>query len=127
MAMGVSHMDGRMENHNVPIVPNKIPGTPSINGNMSGITDELGSPKVPTMSFTSTKIRLTPIPEQNHNLFVNEKLNDEGYDSNDELGLTRNAPVMEEDINIDEEVVAQILVANKKIESHGELFHLPMP
>ena len=92
MALDISHMDGRMENCNVPIVPNEIPGTPSINGNVSRITEELGSPKMPTMSLTATEIGLPPTPEQNHNLFVNEKLNDEGYDSNDDLRPTRNAP-----------------------------------
>ena len=105
MALGVSHMDGGMENRNVPIVPNEIPGTTSINGNVSVITEELGSPKMPTMSLTATEIGLPPSPEQNHNFFINEKLNDEGYDSNGDLGPTRNAPGMEEDINIDEEDV----------------------
>ena len=68
-----------MENHNVPIVPNEIPGTSSINGYVSGITEELVSPKMPTRSPTATEIGRPPTSEQNHNLFVNEKLNGEGY------------------------------------------------
>ncbi len=35
MTLGVSYIDGGLENHYVPIVPNKIPGTPSINGYVS--------------------------------------------------------------------------------------------
>ena len=75
---------------------------------------------MPTRSLTATEIGLPPTPEENHNSFINEKLNDEGYDSNGDLGPTRNAPGMEEDINIDEEeVVAQILEVNENIENHG--------
>ena len=118
MTLGISHMDSRKENRNVPIVPNEIAGTQSINGNVSGITEELGLPKMPTRSLTATEIGLSPTPD--HNFFINEKLNDEGYDSNGDLGPTRNAPGMEEDINIDEEDVAQIPVVNENIENHGE-------
>ena len=92
MASGESRMVGGLQNHNVPVVLNEILRTPSINGNVSRITEELGSPKMPTRSLTATEIGLPPTPEQNHNLFVNEKLNDEGYDSNDDLRPTRNAP-----------------------------------
>ena len=88
---------------------------------MSGITEELGSPKMPTRSLTATKIGLPPTPEQNHNLLIDEKLNAEGYDPSGKLGPTRNAAGKEEDISNDEkEVEAQIPATNKDIENQGQ-------
>ena len=102
-------MTGGLENDNVAVIPNEVPGTPSLNGNVSGITEESGSPKMPTRSLTATEMGLPPTPEQNMNFVIDENMNDEGYDSNGDIGPVRYAPGIEEDINVDEdEVLIQI-------------------
>ena len=41
---------------------------------------------------------LPPTPEQNMNFVIDENLNDAGYDSNCDIGPTRYAPGMEENL-----------------------------
>ena len=109
MAAGVSTMMGGLENDNVVVVPNEVPGTPSLTGNLSGITEELGSPKMPTGSLTATEMVLPPTPEQNMNFVIDKNMNDAGYDFNGDIGPARYAPRMEEEINVDEdEVLIQV-------------------
>ena len=45
-------MMGGLENDNVPAIPNEISGTPSLYGNVSGISEELGSPEIPKTSHS---------------------------------------------------------------------------
>ena len=47
-------MIGGLENGDVAAVPNEIPSTPSLHGNLNGITEELGSPEMPIGSLTAT-------------------------------------------------------------------------
>ena len=86
MASGESRMVGGLQNHNVPVVLNEILRTPSNNGNASRITEELGSPKIPTMSPPKFDYHY---PHQTTNLFVNEKQNNERYDSNGKPGQAK--------------------------------------
>ena len=78
-------------------------GTPSLQDNLSEITKELGSPKLSTRSFIATKMGLPPTPEQKMNLVNDKNLNDAGYDSNNYMGLARNAPGMVDAINVDKD------------------------
>ena len=64
---------------------------------------------MPTRSLTATEMGPPPTPEQNMNFVIDENMNDVGYDSNGNIGPTRYAPGMEEDINADEdEVLIQV-------------------
>ena len=51
---------------------------------------------------------------ENMEFFINENMNESGYNSNGNVGLTRNTPGMKEDINVDkDEVVVWVSEPNE--------------
>ena len=79
-------MTGGSINENIPVIPEDVPGTPSINTSIGAITYALGSPEIPTIIVTGAEIGLPETPEKNGQLMFNKNLNNEGYDSSGELG-----------------------------------------
>ena len=56
-------MTGGSINENIPVIPEDVPGTPSINASISPIKDALGSPDMPTRILTGAEIGLPATPE----------------------------------------------------------------
>ena len=91
---GVMAMTGGSINDNILVIPEDVPGTPSINASISAITDSLGSPEMSTIILTGAEIGIPETPEQNGQLMFNKNLNNKGYGSSGDLGPIQNAPVM---------------------------------
>ena len=73
-------------NDNILVIPEDVPGTPSINAISSAITYAMGLPEMPTRIITGAEIVLPETPEQNCQLMFDENLNNKGYDSSGDLG-----------------------------------------
>ena len=71
-------MTGGSINENIPVIPEDVPGIPSINAIISAITDALVSPEMLTRILTGSEIGLPETPEQNGQLMFNENLKNEG-------------------------------------------------
>ena len=75
---GVTNMTGGSINENIPVIPEDVPGIPSINAIISAITDALVSPEMLTRILTGSEIGLPETPEQNGQLMFDENLKNEG-------------------------------------------------
>ena len=72
--LGITAMMGESINNNILVIPEVVPGTPSINAKIGAIADALGSPKIPTRILTGAEIGPQATPEQNGQLMFDKNL-----------------------------------------------------
>ena len=58
-------MSGGSENYDHPVVTTYVPATPSVNANMSTLTDAIGSPEIPRRELIEAEIGPPATPDQN--------------------------------------------------------------